>query len=80
PFDWDLTKGTAVKLTEFTASLNYEIVDGWKVTDVLRYSTAESRRIGLFPNTPVTGTARLAQYRAQLLAAVPGATDVQLRY
>ncbi|WP_163368091.1 hypothetical protein, partial [Enterobacter hormaechei] len=50
PFDWDLTKGTAVKLTEFTASLNYEIVDGWKVTDVLRYSTAESRRIGLFPN------------------------------
>ncbi|MFZ0268868.1 TonB-dependent receptor domain-containing protein [Caulobacter sp.] len=80
PFDWDLTRGTEVKLTQATAALTYEILDGWKLTDTLRYRTSESKRIGLFPNTPVIATDRLAQYRAALLAATPGATDVQLRY
>ncbi len=80
PFDWDLSRGTEVKLTQATAVLKYEIADGWHLQETLRYRTSESKRIGLFPNTPVTGAARIAQYRAQLLAATPGATDVQLRY
>lgn len=80
PFDWDLTRGTEVKLTQATAVLKYEIADGWRLQETLRYRTSESKRIGLFPNTPVTGAARIAQYRAALLAATPGATDVQLRY
>jgi outer membrane receptor protein involved in Fe transport len=80
PFDWDLSRGTEVKLTQATAELKYEIADGWRLQETLRYRTSESKRIGLFPNTPVTGAARIAQYRAALLAATPGATDVQLRY
>jgi outer membrane receptor protein involved in Fe transport len=80
PFDWDLSRGTEVKLTQATAELKYEIADGWHLQETLRYRTSESKRIGLFPNTPVTGAARIAQYRAALLAAAPGATDVQLRY
>ena len=80
PFNWDLTRGTEVKLTQATAILNYELFDGWNFQNTLRYRTSKSKRIGLFPNTPVTGAARIAQYRAALLAATPGATDVQLRY
>ncbi|WP_454760282.1 TonB-dependent receptor [Caulobacter segnis] len=80
PFDWDLSRGTEVKLTQATAELKYEIADGWHLQETLRYRTSESKRIGLFPNTPVTGAARIAQYRTALLAATPGATDVQLRY
>jgi catecholate siderophore receptor len=80
PFDWDLSRGTEVKLTQATAEFKYELADGWHFTDTLRYRTSESKRIGLFPNTPVLGKDRIAQYRAALLAATPGATDVQLRY
>ena len=80
PFDWDLSRGTEVELTQATAQLKYEIADGWRFQDTLRYRTSESKRIGLFPNTPVLGSARIAQYRAALLAATPGAVDVQLRY
>lgn len=80
PFNWDLSRGTEVKLTQATAELKYEIADGWHLQDTLRYRTSESKRIGLFPNTPVLGKDRIAQYRAALLAATPGATDVQLRY
>jgi len=80
PFDWDLSRGTEVKLTQATAAVKYEIAEGWRLQETLRYRTSESKRIGLFPNTPVLGSARIAQYRAALLAATPGATDVQLRY
>ena len=80
PFAWDLSRGTEVQLTQATAVLKYEFADGWHLQETLRYRTSESKRIGLFPNTPVTGAARIAQYRAALLAATPGATDVQLRY
>lgn len=80
PFNWDLSRGTEVKLTQATAIVKYDIADGWRLQETLRYRTSESKRIGLFPNTPVLGSARIAQYRAALLAATPGATDVQLRY
>jgi len=80
PFNWDLTRGTEVELTQATAVFKYEPFDGWHFQDTLRYRTSESKRIGLFPNTPVLGSARIAQYRAALLAATPGAIDVQLRY
>ncbi|HWW27738.1 MAG TPA: hypothetical protein VNZ85_17780, partial [Caulobacter sp.] len=80
PFDWDLSRGTEVHLTQVTAALKYEIADGWRLQETLRYRTSESKRIGLFPNAPVLGSARIAQYHVALLAAAPGATDVQLRY
>jgi catecholate siderophore receptor len=80
PFDWDLTRGTEVELTQATAVFKYEPFDGWNFQDTLRYRTSESKRIGLFPNTPVLGSDRIKQYATALKAATPGATDVQLRY
>lgn len=90
PFDWDLTRGTEVELTQATAIFKYEPFDGWHFSDTLRYRTSESKRIGLFPNTPVLGTARMAQVQADFLKAnnnaanlgqvIPGAVGLQLRY
>jgi len=89
PFDWDLSRGTEVKLTQATAEFKYEIADGWHFQDTLRYRTSESKRIGLFPNTPVLGTTRLSQVQADFLKArgaatladaIPGAVALQLRY
>ena len=80
PFNWDLSRGTEVELTQITAALQYEVFEGWTLKNTLRYRTSESKRIGLFPNTPTAGSARIAQFRSALLAATPGATDVQLRY
>lgn len=80
PFDWDLSRGTDVELTQYTAVFKYDLGAGWNFENRLRHRTSDSYRIGLFPNTPVTGAARIAQFRPALLASVPGATDVQLRY
>lgn len=79
-FDWDLSRGTDVELTQYTAVFKYDLGGGWNFDNRTRHRTSDSYRIGLFPNTPVLGSARIAQYRAALLAATPGATDVQLRY
>lgn len=80
PFDWDLSRGTEVELTQFTGVFRYELGGGWNFENRLRRRISDSYRIGLFPNTPVLGADRIAQYRAALLATIPGATDVQLRY
>ena len=79
-FPLDIGRGTDVELTQYTLQLNYDLPAEWKLSNGFRYRTSESSRIGLFPNAPVTGTARLAALRAAALASVPGATDVQLRY
>ena len=60
--------------------LNYDLPAEWKLSNGFRYRESETARIGLFPNAPVTGASRLASLRAGVLASVPGATDVQLRY
>jgi catecholate siderophore receptor len=80
PFDLDLGAGTDVKLTQFTANLQYDLPGEWRLQNGLRYRESESSRSGLFPNTPVSAQARLAQYRNDYLARFPGATDIQLRY
>ena len=80
PFDWDLSDGTDIKLTQATLKFDYEIFDGWRVENNMRYRDSKTKRIGLFPNSPVTAASRLASVRASVLAANPGATDVQLRY
>jgi outer membrane receptor protein involved in Fe transport len=89
PFNWDLTRGTEVELTQATAVFKYEPFDGWRFQDTLRYRTSESKRIGLFPNTPLLGTARISQVQADFLKAnkatslgqvIPGAVGLQLRY
>lgn len=80
PFDLDVKKGTDAKLTAYTAEFDYEFAEGWTFDNSMRYRTSDIARQGLFPNTPLLGSARLSSVRSAILAAVPGATDVQLRY
>ena len=79
-FPLDIGRGTDVELTQYTLQFNYDLPAQWKLSNGFRYRESETARIGLFPNAPVTGAARLASLRAGVLASVPGATDVQLRY
>lgn len=79
PYDFDLTRGADVKLTQSTFNFKYELGGGWEVQDTLRYRTSDVARAGMFPNTPVTAAARLAQIQASLPAAL-GATSVQYRF
>lgn len=79
PYNFDLTRGTDVKLDQYTTTFKYEVGDGWQIQDGVRYRTSDISRAGLFPNTPAAGTARAAQDLARLPAAL-GATAVQFRY
>lgn len=79
-FPLDVTRGTDVQLTQLTMKLDYELTGGWRLQNGLRYRDSDVARIGLFPNTPVSAQRRLEELRPTVLATVPGATDVQLRY
>ena len=73
PFDFDLTRGTDVKVDQFTARATLNLA-GWKVSQGLRYHDSDISRAALFPNTPAAGTARIAQdvARTAALGAVSG--------
>ena len=79
-FPLDIDRGTDVELTQYTLKFEYELPGEWQLRNGARYRKSESSRIGLFPNSVVTGRSRLDSIRAGALAQVPGATDVQLRY
>lgn len=77
---FDLTEGTHIELTQFTADLDYELGGGVEVQNLFRVRVSDTLRNGLFPGSPQVAAARLATVRTGLLAAFPGATDVQFRY
>ncbi|MGP1353883.1 MAG: TonB-dependent receptor [Parasphingopyxis sp.] len=79
-FLFDLSRGTDIELTQITARLELELGGGFEIQNGFRYRTSDTVRNGLFPATIVSGADRLDGVRAQLLATVPGAVDVQLRY
>lgn len=79
PYDFDLTRGADLKLTQSTFNFKYDLGGGWEVQDTLRYRTSDLSRAGLFPNTPVLAASRLAQVFSGLPSAL-GATSVQYRF
>lgn len=81
PYPFDLTRGTHVKLTQFTSTLNLEIDGGWNVRNATRLMDSNTLRNGLFP-TGATQTidAQLASVRSAALAAFPNAVNVVARY
>lgn len=79
-FPLDIDRGTDVELTQYTLKLDYDLPGDWKLRNGTRYRESDISRIGLFPNSVVLGQDRLNSIRAGILASVPGATDVQLRY
>ena len=76
----DLSDGTDVKLTQVTAKVELKIGAGFELRNGFRFRDSDTIRNGLFPSTLSRASTRLGQVRAGLLAGVPGATDIQLRY
>ncbi len=81
PFEFDLTRGTDVQLSQWTARLNIDVDNDWELQAGLRYRDSQIQRNGLFP----TGSLESASVRsARLLTAArafhPTATGVRLRY
>jgi outer membrane receptor protein involved in Fe transport len=78
-YDFDNSRGTEVDRNQFTVKFDYELGAGFKLAESIRYSDTETQRNGVFPLQLLSGTAFLRQSQA-LLARVPGATGLQLRY
>lgn len=78
-YDFDNTRGTEIKRTQYTAKFEFSPVDGWVLRDRLRYNDTETQRNGVFPNS-LMSAASFLQQAASYLAAVPGAAQLQLRY
>lgn len=77
--DYDNTLGTQVKRTQFSGHLQFDLSGDWQLDDRLRYSDTETQRNGLYPNTLLSAQSFLDQ-NAAVLASVPGAAGLQLRY
>jgi len=60
PVEIDNSKGSDLKLTQYTLQGTFEFA-GWEVKEGFRYKTSHLVRAGLFPNTPVAASARIAQ-------------------
>jgi outer membrane receptor protein involved in Fe transport len=80
PVLFNESDGTAVRLDQFSLLGDWEFAPGWKVANNARYRDSHTVRNGVYPASVSTATALLNQYRSQLLAALPTATSIQLRY
>jgi len=77
PFNFDQTRGSDIDLTQYTLKAHVD-VGGWTISNGFRYHDTDFTRAALFPNTPITGAARIAQVASQ--AAALGATSTRLVY
>ncbi|MDV6330700.1 TonB-dependent receptor [Asticcacaulis sp. 201] len=78
-YHYDNTVGTQVKRTQLTGHFDFEVAEGWKLKSTLRYNDTTTQRNGMYPNTLLSAAKFLDQNKA-LIATVPGATALQLRY
>ncbi len=78
-YDFDNSRGTEVDRNQFTVKFDHELGAGFKLAESIRYSDTETQRNGVFPLQLLSGSAFLRQSQP-LLARVPGATGLQLRY
>ncbi|ESQ85221.1 hypothetical protein AEAC466_05785 [Asticcacaulis sp. AC466] len=78
-YHYDNTVGTQVKRTQLTGHFDFEVADGWKLKSTMRYNDTATQRNGLYPNTLLSAAKFLDQNKA-LIATVPGAAALQLRY
>ena len=80
PVNYDNTAGTAVRLNQYSAMGDYEVADGWVISNKMRYRTSDTVRNGIYPSSLSRASDYVASMQGLLLAAYPGATAVQLRY
>ncbi len=76
---FDNTRGTEIERTQLTAAFEFDLGGDWMLRDKLRYNDTETQRNGVFPNLLQSASSFLEQ-TGGLLAGVPGAVDLQLRY
>jgi outer membrane receptor protein involved in Fe transport len=80
-FDFDLTRGTEVKLSQWTAKLDLEVGNGWNLQNGLRYRDSDTQRNGLFPTGNIeAATVRAAGFLSSAKAAYPTTTAVKFQY
>ena len=81
PYDFDLTRGTEVKLSQWTMKLDLDVGYGWNLQNGLRYRDSETQRNGLFPTGNIeAATARASGLVSTAKAFYPTATGVKLQY
>lgn len=78
-YNFDNSEGTHVRRTQFSAGLEKDLWNDWKLTESLRYSKTDTQRNGVFPNQLLSVDAFLKQSQS-LLSYVPGATRLSLQY
>ncbi|WP_200873905.1 TonB-dependent receptor domain-containing protein [Dyella japonica] len=79
-YNFDNSLGTQVKRTQFTTKFDYNLGDGWKIAEDLRYSDTDTQRNGVFPNAVQTVSDFLATAKKRLAQYYPGAAGMQLQY
>ncbi|GIL38497.1 TonB-dependent receptor domain-containing protein [Roseiterribacter gracilis] len=79
PYDFDLTEGTHVALTQATLKLDYSF-DDWRLENGARYRDSNTVRNGLFPVTPMISRDRVASFLPAAKALFPTVDHVVLRY
>jgi outer membrane receptor protein involved in Fe transport len=78
--NFDNRRGTDVQRTQLTVKFDYQLGDGWKLAENLRYSDTDTQRNGVFPNAVETPAALYASAQARLKKYEPGAAGMQLQY
>jgi outer membrane receptor protein involved in Fe transport len=78
-YDFDDSEGTHVRRDQFSANLEKDLGNDWKLNESLRYSRTHTQRNGVFANQLLSIQSFLAQSRG-LLANVPGASALSLQY
>jgi outer membrane receptor protein involved in Fe transport len=78
-YNFDNSEGTHVRRTQFSAGLEKDLWNDWKLTESLRYSRTDTQRNGVFPNQLLSVGAFIKQSQS-LLSYVPGATQLSLQY
>ena len=73
PKNFDQTRGSDVDIMQYTLKAHVDFA-GWTLSNGFRYHDTVFTRAALFPNTPVTGTARINQdiARGAALGVVSG--------
>ncbi|WP_420137818.1 TonB-dependent receptor [Sphingomonas sp.] len=80
PVFFNNTDGTRIRLNQYSAMVDWQVADGWKLSNKARYRTSNTVRNGVYPASVGTAAALLAQYQPTLLSAYPGASSIALRY
>ncbi|RUL69429.1 cyclic nucleotide-binding protein [Dyella choica] len=79
-YNFDNTVGTDVKRTQLTLKFDYDLWDGWKLAENVRYSDTDTQRNGVYPNAIETPAALYASAQARLKKYYPTASGMDLQY